>query len=196
MYDVEREFTISEVSELTGYPAHVIRYYEKEFELDIPRNNVNHRYYTYKELEIFNYIKALQEKGFSNKQIKLIMNSPEMLMSNDETAITATSKKEFNILPNNMEIYNIFKSIIFDELKPILIEKEKMNIDVLSDLRDEIIQLRSELNSKERDILICENMKLKMKIKEKSYEVVELKDKLKRQQESSKGIFKKFFTTK
>mgnify|MGYP000906044877 FL=1 len=38
MLDIERQYTISEVSELTNYPPHVLRYYEKEFELDIPRN--------------------------------------------------------------------------------------------------------------------------------------------------------------
>lgn len=37
--------------------------------------------------------------------------------------------------------------------------------------------LRNEINSKERDVLICENAKLKMKVKEKSYEVAELKEK-------------------
>ena len=196
MYDTEREFTISEVSELTGYPAHVIRYYEKEFELEIPRNSANHRYYTYKELEIYNYIKALQEKGFSNKQIKLIMSSPEILVSNGETAVTTITKKEADIVPNYTEICCMFKEMISDELKPILLEKEDMNLSVISELRDEIVQLRREISSKERDVLICENIKLKMKVKEKSYEVVELKDRLKREQETSRGIFNKIFSKK
>jgi len=51
MLDTEREYT--------GYPAHVLRYYEKEFDMQIPRNEANHRYYTYSEIEILNYIKEL-----------------------------------------------------------------------------------------------------------------------------------------
>ncbi len=196
MYDTEREYTISEISEIIGYPAHVLRYYEKEFELEIPRNNANHRYYTYKELEIYNYIKTLQEKGFTNKQIKLIMNSPEILVSNGEAAATALVKKESDVSPNSIDIYNLFKELITEELKPVLIEKTDMSLAIMNELRDEIAQLRNELNNNERDVLICENIKLKMKVKEKSYELVELKDKLRREQETSKGIFTKLFSKK
>ena len=84
MLDVNYEYSISEVSEITGYAPHVLRYYEKEFEINVPRNNSNHRYYTYNEIELLQYIKTLQEKGFGNKQIKLIINSPEIMMSNQE----------------------------------------------------------------------------------------------------------------
>ena len=93
MMDVDKQYGISEVAEITGYPPHVLRYYEKEFELDIPRNESNHRYYTYAEIELFQYIKSLQNKGFSNKQIKLIIKSPEVLInSNEETALTNISQ--------------------------------------------------------------------------------------------------------
>ena len=102
MLEVDREYTISEVAELTSYPPHVLRYYEKEFELEIPRNQSNHRYYTYLEIEIFQYIKSLQNKGFSNKQIKLIIKSPELLVdSNEETALTNITPRE-NI--NSLEL--------------------------------------------------------------------------------------------
>lgn len=196
MHDTEKEYTISELSELIGYPAHVIRYYEKEFELEIPRNNANHRYYTYKELETFNYIKALQEKGFTNKQIKLIMSSPEVLVSNGETAVTTLVNKESEITQNSNEIYNLLKELIIEELGPALREKTDISLNTINELKDEIIRLRSEINSNERDVLVCENIKLKMKVKEKSYEVVELKDKLKKEQESNKGLLTKFFGKK
>lgn len=197
MYDTEKEYTISEVSEITGYPAHVIRYYEKEFDLDIPRNSANHRYYTFKELEMYNYIKLLQEKGFTNKQIKLIMKSPEILISNGETAVTDLSlKKESNISINNNQIYDTIKEIITDELKPVLFEKADTSLNIIKELKEEISQLRNEINNSERDVLICENIKLKMKVKEKSYEVVELKEKLRREQEANKSIFTKLFHKK
>ncbi len=64
MLDLDREYTISEVAEFTSYPPpHVLRYYEKEFELEIPRNESNHRSYTYREIELFQHIKSLQDKG-------------------------------------------------------------------------------------------------------------------------------------
>ena len=56
--------------------------------------------------------------------------------------------------------------------------------------------LRNELNSKERDILICENAKLKMKVKEKTFENIELKGKIKRIESNQEGFFKKLFKGK
>lgn len=195
--DPEKKYSISEISEVTGYPNHVLRYYEKEFDLQIPRNSANHRYYTYKEIETFNYIKSLQEKGFTNKQIKLILNSPEVLVSDNEqeTAVTTIISKD-NPTNTINEITDYIKEIIVNELQPKLLEKESKNIEAINKLKDEIKELKNEIRSKERDILICENAKLKMKFKEKSYEVAELKEKLKRERENNKSIFNRIFKFK
>ena len=194
MLDIERQYTISEVSELTNYPPHVLRYYEKEFELDIPRNESNHRYYTYKEIELLGYIKTLQDKGFSNKQIKLIIKSPELVIDEmDEAAVTSLiNRQSLDVRNISDEICTNIEDIIINQIKPLISEKEESNIKLIEGLKEEIVKLRNDLNSKERDVLICENAKLKMKVKEKSYEVAELRDKVKRQ-ESSKNIFKKLF---
>ena len=195
MLEVDREYTISEVAELTSYPPHVLRYYEKEFELEIPRNEANHRYYTYHEIELFQYIKSLQDKGFSNKQIKLIIRSPELLISsNEETALTAAIMPKENIdsIELAKEISLNLQEVFFEDLTKILDSNNEYNAQIIEELKDEIIALRNEINSKERDVLICENAKLKMKVKEKSYEVAELKEKIKRM-ENNKGIFQKIF---
>ncbi|MGF7057066.1 MerR family transcriptional regulator [Brassicibacter mesophilus] len=197
MNDYDKEYAISEISEICGYPAHVLRYYEKEFELDIPRNAANHRYYTYKEIETFNYIKTLQEKGFTNKQIKLIMNSPEVLLSGEnEAAVTSLSKNEAGMVSTYDDIFNFIRELFIDELQPKLIDRENSSLTAINELKNEIIELRNEVNSKERDVLVCENAKLKMKVKEKAYEVADLKEKLKREQESNKSIFKKILGIK
>src|SRR5690554_1069714 len=82
----DKKLTISQVSELVGYKPHVIRFYEKEFNLVIPRNKSGHRYFSYKEVETLQYIKQLQEKGLSNNQIKLILKSPEIIVGEDHTS--------------------------------------------------------------------------------------------------------------
>jgi len=194
MVDVDKEYSISEVSEITGYPPHVLRFYEKEFELDIPRNDSNHRYYTYNEIEMFQYIKSLQEKGFSNKQIKLILKSPEVLVNSDnEIALTnITPQDNINIILLAKEISQNMQDSFFNRLIDILESNKEHNTQIIKELTNEIIALRNELNSKERDVLICENAKLKMKVKEKSYEVAELKEKIKRL-ENNRGFFKRIF---
>lgn len=194
MVDTKKEYSISEVSELTGYENHVLRYYEKEFDLDIPRNNANHRYYTYKEIESFNYIKSLQEKGFTNKQIKLIINSPEVLINEqqEETAVSSLATNEVDVTTIN-EIASSLTDIVVSEMRTKLSEKEDNSIKAIHELKREIGEVKQEIRSKERDILITENAKLKMKVKEKSYELAELKEKLKREKDSNKGFFKRFF---
>lgn len=198
MIDMQRQYTISEVSELTDYPPHVLRYYEKEFELDIPRNESNHRYYTYKEIEIIQYIKSLQNRGFSNKQIKLIIKSPELVVNNnEETAITTIMPMEKLDINNlSQEISNNLHNILNEELKPLIDSKYGSNEQIILELKEEIENLREEISSKERDVLICENVKLKMKIKEKSYEAAELREELKRKENANKGFFKKLFKSK
>ena len=194
MVDVDKQYGISEVAEITGYPPHVLRYYEKEFELDIPRNESNHRYYTYAEIELFQYIKYLQDKGFTNKQIKLIIKSPEGLInSKDETALTTTSQI------NSIDTIELAEKIsinlhdkFINSLKEIIARNKEYNDQMFEKLMDEIVSLRNELNSKERDILICENAKLKMKVKEKSYEVAQLKEKINRL-ENNRGFLKRLF---
>lgn len=188
MMDYDVEYSISEVAELTGYAPHVLRYYEKEFEIDVPRKDSNHRYYTYKEIELIQYIKALQQKGFSNKQIKLIIASPELVVGQqDETSLDLINNNSLSI--NTVDIANeITKAIeesFFERLGNYINSGNKDNQALIEELREEIISLRHEINSTERDVLICENAKLKMKVKEKTFEILELKQKIQNMEEEN-----------
>ena len=198
MLDINYEYTISEVSELTGYAPHVLRYYEKEFEIEVPRNNSNHRYYTYKEIELIQYIKSLQEKGFANKQIKLIIQSPEVIMNNqDETALVPADENiYFDTYQLAKEISITLEEEFFDKLFVHINEGSEKSVKIIEELRDEVAMLRNELNSTERDVLICENAKLKMKIKEKTFENIELREKLRKTEEKQAGFLKKIFKQK
>jgi len=125
------------------------------------------------------------------------MNSPEMLINGqEETAVTSLNKKENHMVDLSQEILTSIQKIIINELEPKLIERENKGLRAIEELKEEVIELRNEINSKERDVLICENAKLKMKMKERAYETAELKEKLKREQNSNKSIFKKIFKVK
>ncbi len=194
MLDINNEYSISEVSDITGYAAHVIRYYEKEFEIDIPRNNSNHRYFTYKEIEVLQYIKTLQEKGFSNKQIKLIIKSPEILINGQEEGLVRPGDaSHFDTYEIAKEISATLEEEFFGKLHYAINEGSENNTKVIKELKDELVNLREELNSKQRDVLICENAKLKMKVKEKTYENVELKNKLINVEANQVGFLKRIF---
>lgn len=198
MIEFGTEYTISEVSDLTGYAPHVLRYYEKEFQIEVPRNDSNHRYYTVKEIELIQYIKMLQDKGFNNKQIKLIINSEELMVSNpNSTSLDLpSSKDDVNNLDTHaiaLEISNSLEENFFDKIEEIIENAKFDNQNLVEDLKYEIVLLRNELNSKERDILICENAKLKMRLKEKTYENIELKEKLNKYENKNGNFLKRLF---
>ena len=63
-------YLISEASRLVDEESHVLRYWEEELALKIPRNDLGHRYYTEVQLDIFRTIKELKQKGYQLKEIK------------------------------------------------------------------------------------------------------------------------------
>lgn len=195
MIDLSYEYSISEVAEITGFAPHVLRYYEKEFDIDVPRRDSNHRYYTYREIELIQYIKDLKDKGFGNKQIKMIINSPETVFNQEETNL-ALVKDDVSMVDSReiaSQISTIIEDRFFEKLSNYLEENHNNTSDLVEALKEEIIALRKEINSKEHDVLICENAKLRMKVKEKVYENVRLKEEIFRLKNDKQGFFKKIF---
>lgn len=70
----EVHYLISDASKKVDVEAHVLRYWEEELELDIPRNEMGHRYYTDLHIRLFQQVKALKEKGYQLKAIKQALN--------------------------------------------------------------------------------------------------------------------------
>ena len=65
-----KRYLISEASAITGLEAHVLRYWEEELGLLIPRNELGHRYYTEEHLNILTRAKEMKARGFQLKAIK------------------------------------------------------------------------------------------------------------------------------
>ncbi len=63
-------YLISEASRRLHVEAHVLRYWEEELNLEIPRNELGHRYYTEKQIALFQRIKELKELGYQLKAIR------------------------------------------------------------------------------------------------------------------------------
>lgn len=186
--DISEKYTISEASEMIGFEKHVLRFYEKELEIEVPRNKSGHRYYTYSEIERFNYIKKLKERGLTIKQIKSIINSSEsqvavgneLVLPKDQLGTSETTL---------MDIKNTV-SVIEDLLSQSILN---FSDDIKSELRVAIRELNEERLNDDKDTLISENARLKMKLKERAYETAQLKDKLRKHEKSSGSILKKFF---
>lgn len=71
----EKRYIISDAAKLIDVEPHVLRYWEEELGMDIPRNEMGHRYYTDKEVRLFTQVRDLKEKGFQLKAIKMILST-------------------------------------------------------------------------------------------------------------------------
>lgn len=69
----EPRYIISDASKKLKVEPHVLRYWEEELSLDIPRNEMGHRYYKEENLLLLAKIKKMKEKGMHLKAIKLAM---------------------------------------------------------------------------------------------------------------------------
>ena len=81
-------YSISEAGKLVGVESHVLRYWEDELQLDIPRNGKSHRYYTELHIRLFQKIKELKEQGYQLKAIKMVVHNGK---NPDEAAALATT---------------------------------------------------------------------------------------------------------
>lgn len=61
-------YMISDAAAAVDVETHVLRYWEDELGLDVPRNELGHRYYTRDNIKQFLRIKELKEKGISFAQ--------------------------------------------------------------------------------------------------------------------------------
>ena len=65
-----KHYLISDASRQVQVEAHVLRYWEDELGLPIPRNELGHRYYTEFHIQLFRQIKQLKEQGYQLKAIR------------------------------------------------------------------------------------------------------------------------------
>ena len=71
-------YMISDAAAAVNVETHVLRYWEEELELSVPRNEMGHRYYTKENINEFLKIKELKEQGYQLKEIKNSLHGGEL----------------------------------------------------------------------------------------------------------------------
>ena len=77
-------YMISDAADMVHVETHVLRYWEDELELDIPRNEMGHRYYTRENIKEFQKIKELKEQGYQLRAIRMILHNGKLEPVKDE----------------------------------------------------------------------------------------------------------------
>ena len=116
----ETRYLISETAKLVQVEPHVLRYWEEELGLSIKRNEMGHRYYTDKDLEIFQKIKELKKEGLQLKTIKEKLHEKDEIPQVEEHRISGEGiTKQQKTEPTKEERFQaIMERLIHDiELK-------------------------------------------------------------------------------
>lgn len=91
----EKRYIISDASKKVAVEPHVLRYWEEELELSIPRNEMGHRYYREEDIALLQSIKKLKEKGFQLRAIKMVLPDLQQVEAMDSQSIYEL-KEELN----------------------------------------------------------------------------------------------------
>lgn len=193
----EKKYTITEAAEIVGYEPHVIRFYEKEFRLQIPRNQSNHRYFTRKEIEMLKFIKDLQERGFSNTQIKWILQTtdpPKLDYQDVSDAAVSNQNARSGFQTDGLEeMMESLKKDIIEEMRNQLEFTHQPIRMALTGLAEEVKELVKSFRLKEEDVLVCENARLKMQLKQKTVELLHMKEQLKKEKSKNQSFLMRMF---
>ena len=91
----EKDFlAVKDVAEMLETEPYVLRFYEKELNLTINRNNKGHRVYSMEDVEMFKKIQDMREQGLQLKAIEGIVHA-----SNDEARETYEQLSSIQIAP-------------------------------------------------------------------------------------------------
>ena len=82
-------YMISDAANIVAVESHVLRYWEDELELTVPRNEMGHRYYTQENVDEFLRIKQLKEEGYQLKAIKLLLQQEKQGGLHKDTTVVS-----------------------------------------------------------------------------------------------------------
>ncbi len=180
---LKERYTITELSEILQLTDHALRFYEKEFELNIPKDERGRRFYTADMANLMYKIKVMRSDGLEIKAIKKIIQEdypaePSNVQPNANTVTLATSgNKDTDLL-----------QMFFQKFEQQLTEEISMEISSVKEyLSKEIYRSKLELGA------CVENGMRKLESKmDKHYQDVDLA--LGRwRKKHKKNLFKKLF---
>lgn len=160
-------YTITELSEFLSVTDHALRYYEKEFNLQIPKDERGRRYYTTDLAKLMFQIKNMRDEGLEIKTIKKKFQSEGMI---NEPSPVYLDTNAYSIIPVNPDypLPGNFK-LFFNDLK------DQIICGVSQDVNEAKENINKELNKTKLELGACvENSVRKLESKmEKHFQSVD-----------------------
>lgn len=143
---LKEKYSITELSEILNMTDHALRFYEKEFDLAVPKDSRGRRYYPTDLANTMFHIKSMRNDGLEIKAIKKIIQSD---LEMKKLPPTNTDSPVFDLVPAN-SLSTDFSEIrtFFFEFKDQL--KSEFSMELLSSqehLIKEITKTKLELGA-------------------------------------------------
>ncbi len=193
--------TVKDVAEMLDTEAYVLRFYEKELNLDIKRNAKGHRIYTMEDVELFKQVQEMREQGLQLKAIENIVHDSteevketyEQLTSVQLTPINMNKNRESNNLQladaTNEQVKQ-FSMMMKDMFKEALVEYKEITqnevhkeiekkVEDAVDERIEALEARQKVKDEEYYKRLDETMREVQKIRKQMAETFPEQQKVK-----------------
>lgn len=119
---LKEKYSITELSGILQLTDHALRYYEKEFGLNVPKDGRGRRFYTTDLANIMFQIKTMRSEGLEIKAIKNILQSediikePPPVVTNETTTDIVSAASQAGGLKEITAFFNEFKEQLTNEL--------------------------------------------------------------------------------
>ncbi|TAH60081.1 MAG: MerR family transcriptional regulator [Gottschalkiaceae bacterium] len=149
----ENRYTITDLSKSLKISEHTLRKYENDFNLKIPRNELGHRYYTDKELDLFNRIIEWKNKGLNKTTIQGLLTRNAEAIEQEEQALELVTLDKLT----GREM----KELLARQISDLLIEREeKLKEEFKRELQIELEKQHEIIAEKVIEQIKTENKKL------------------------------------
>jgi DNA-binding transcriptional MerR regulator len=101
---LKEKYSITELSEILQLTDHALRFYEKEFELNIPKDERGRRFYTTDMANMMYKIKVMRSDGLEIKAIKKIIKEDypvetvNVLPDRNDVTLAASGNRDYDLL--------------------------------------------------------------------------------------------------
>lgn len=146
----EKKYTITQLSKMLGIAESTIRKYESDFHLKIPRNELGNRYFTEKDLELFNQILDFKNKGFNIHQIRELLNKSILAEEQYSQALNSVKVEQLTVHELKETMSSYIAEVIMQKEEE-LTRKYESKLEII---KDEIVESVQENISSENQKLI------------------------------------------
>ena len=115
--EIEERENINQVAAQLGVSPSTLRKYEEDYQLIFPRDELNRRYFTLKEIQVLKNILAMKHEGLNIIAIKKVLGSSVDLKEQKEQAMELVTIDKLTAAD--------FKEFLAKNIAEIIVEKEQ-----------------------------------------------------------------------